>query len=48
MSPIWLVLGLFIGAPFIVCFRSYGTFVKYGILMQVQNIMYYIDSILHW
>jgi len=40
MSPIWPVLGLFIGALFIVCFKSHGLFVKYEILVQVGNIMY--------
>jgi hypothetical protein len=35
MSPIWPVLGLYIGAPFTMCFRSHGSFVKYEILVQV-------------
>jgi len=35
MSPIWPVLGLYIGAPFTVCFRSHSPFVKYEILVQV-------------
>jgi hypothetical protein len=35
MSHIWPVLGLYIEAPFTVCFRSYNLFIKYEILVQV-------------
>jgi hypothetical protein len=47
ISLVWLVLGLYIGAHFTMCFKSYGLFLKYEILVQVWNIMYYIDSILY-
>ena len=47
MSPIWQVLVLYIGAPFTLCFRSHSPFVKYEILVQVWNIMYYIASVIH-
>jgi hypothetical protein len=39
MSPIWHVLGLYIGAPVTMCFRSHGPFVKYEILVLKYNVL---------